>query len=266
MKTKNYLTAKKRQDIRYLAELIGEIIPATSLGNFCFKNIASERPGTKRFWTEGKNKKEQISLFLTGIYRYHPNLIHKIIRESIPTGIERRYKMGNPILQPEIIKLDQALTALGINLSKELRDLKLPTEKPKIVPPPPEFQNLIKKMTLNPDLENNVKQLFLNGHINESVRKSLEIYEKKIQDLSKLELIGKDLMIQAFNENATLVKIADISTKRGKSFQEGFRYISAGIMQYWRNKFSHGNADQISYVDGFQLILTVNQLMSEVEH
>lgn len=266
MKTINYITAKKRQDIRYLAELIGEIIPATSLGNFCFRKIATQRLGTKKFWVDGKNKKEQISIFLTNIYRYHPNLIHKIIRENFPKGIERRHKMGNPILQPEIEKLDQALLSLGINLSKEIHDLNLPTEKPQIVPPPPEFQNLLRKMSLNANLEESVKQLYLDGHINESVRKSLEIYEKKVQDLSGLELIGKDLMIQAFNENSPIISVADITTRRGKSFQEGFRYISAGIMQYWRNKFSHGNEDQISYIDGFQLIMTVNQLISEIDH
>ncbi len=266
MKTKNYITAKKSQDIRSLAELIGEIIPATSLGNFCFRAIATQRPNTKKFWGNGKNKKELISTFLTNVYRYHPNLIHKVIRENLPKGIERRHKMGNPILQQEIEKLDVALLALDINLSKELRGLNLPTEKPKIVPPPPEFQNLMKKISLNANLEDSVKQLYLDGHINESVRKSLEIYEKKVQDLSRLDLIGKDLMIQAFNENNPIILVANISTKRGKSFQEGFRYISAGIMQYWRNKFSHGNEDQISYIDGFQLIMTVNQLISEIDH
>lgn len=266
MKAKNYITAKTSQDIRKLAELIGEIIPATSLGNFSFKAIAAQRPSTKRFWGSGKNKKEQISIFLTRIYRYHPNLIHKIIRENLPKGIERRHRMGNPILKQEIENLDTALLALSINMSKDLRSLNLPVEKPKIVPPPPEFQNIMKKMALNKNLEESVKQLYLDGHINESVRKSLEIYEKKVQDLSNLDLIGKDLMIQAFNENNPIILVADISTKRGKSFQEGFRYISAGIMQYWRNKFSHGNESQISYIDGFQLIMTINQLISEIDN
>ena len=73
-------------------------------------------------------------------------------------------------------------------------------------------------------------------------------------------------MIQTLNEDSPIIPVADISTKRGKSFQEGFRYISVGIMQYWRNKFSHGNEDQILYIDGFQLILTVNQLVGEINH
>ena len=179
MKAKNYITAKINQDIRNLAELIGEIIPATSMGDFCFKEIAVRRSSTKKFWNDEKNKKEQISLFLTNLYRYHPNLIHKIIRGNLPKGIERRHKMGNPILQDEIEELNQALLALRINLSKEIHDLNLPTERPKIVPHPPEFQNIMKKMSLNDKLEESVKQLYLHGHINESVRKSLEIYEKR---------------------------------------------------------------------------------------
>jgi len=262
--TKNYLTAKKRQDIRFVAELLGNIIPGTSRGSFSFQNISLQRKITKKYWTEGKNKKEQISNFLLNIYRYHPNLIYKIIRENISKGIERRHKAGAPVLKEEITSLDQSLKRLGINCTKELFELNLPEERPDIVPPPYEYQEMLKKVSLETDISDKSKQLFIDGHINESVRKALEIFENKVQTLSGLDIEGKDLMMQAFNENNPLIKVADINTREGKSFQEGFRFIAAGSMMFLRNKFSHGNKKQESYIDGFQMLLTANQLLREV--
>ncbi len=264
MKAKNRITTKVRQDIRNLAEALGEIIPGSSLGSFSFEKIAEARQYTKKYWKKGKNKKENISSFLIDVYRYHPNLIFKIIRENLPKGIERRHKMGKPILKPEMEQLDRLLKNLNIDMTRELCGLNLPEERPQIVPPPPEYQNLMTKVSFEPDIEEKCKQLYLDGHINEAVRKALEIYEKKIQDLSNLELTGKDLMMQALNENHPLIQIADINTRRDKSLQEGFKFISSGVMLFWRNKFSHGDEDQISYIDGFQILLTVNQLIREI--
>lgn len=264
MSAKNVITAKKRQLILQLAEALGEIIPATSLGDFSFKSIANKRSQTKKYWKKGRNKKAMIGEFLINIYRYHPNLIYKIVRENIPAGIERRFNTGNPILKKEMDHVIALLFEIGIDMNKELSELNLPDTRPIIVPPPFEYQQIIKKLSLEPDIDEKCKQLFLDGHINESVRKAFEIYEKKVQDLSGLEDIGKDLMMRAFNENTPLIKATDISNKTGKAHQEGYRFIAAGSMLYLRNRFSHGNLAQQSYVDGLQMLLIANQLLGDL--
>jgi hypothetical protein len=66
-------------------------------------------------------------------------LFYKLFRENIAQGIERRHKRGNPVLEREIVAMDQTLRALDVNLSNEFKALNLPKERPKIVPPPAAF-------------------------------------------------------------------------------------------------------------------------------
>lgn len=264
MKAKKVITAKKRQDINMLAEALGEIIPATSRGPFSFESFAKSRSSTKSYWKRGRNKKQMISDFLVKVYGYHPRIIYKIIRENIDQGIKRRHKMGKPILKDEINNLIRILKGLGIEMSKELNELNLPVTRPNIVPPPFEYQQMLNNISLETEIDEKCKQLFIDGHINESVRKAFEIYETRAQEISGLEESGKDLMMKVFNENDPLIEVADTSTRRGKSHQEGYRFMAAGSMLFLRNKFSHGNEEQASYIDGFQMLLTANQLLREI--
>lgn len=266
MKAINIVTAKKKQDILKLADALGSIIPATGYrSTFNFKSIAAKRPYTKKYWKNANNKKTMISEFLISIYRYHPKILRKIVRNNLPKGIEIRQGKGDPVLRPEIINIIQLLKELDINMEKELLSLDLPVTRPSIVPPPTEYQQMLKKISLEPEIGEKCKQLFIDGHINESVRKAFEIYETKIQKMSGLEESGKDLMMKAFNEDGPLIEIADTSTRRGKSLQEGYKFMAAGSMLFLRNKFSHGNEEQASYIDGFQMLLTANQLLREVK-
>ncbi|MGV8130720.1 MAG: TIGR02391 family protein [Candidatus Pacearchaeota archaeon] len=264
MKTVNRITAKKAQDISNLAEALGKIIPATSLGKFSFKSIAESRSITKKYWKKGVNKRTMISGFLIDVIRYHPKMLYKIIRENIHAGIDRRHKSGHPVLKKEVDEIVELLANLGFDMKKELEELNLPTERPNIVPPPFEYQQIVQKISLESDIDEKCKQLFLDGHINESVRKAFEIFEKKVQDFTGLEDKGKVLMMKAFDENQPLITVADVNTKDGKSFQEGFRFMAAGCMLFLRNKFSHGDVAQESHIDGFQMLLTANQLLREV--
>jgi uncharacterized protein (TIGR02391 family) len=264
MKSINKITANKRQELTSLAGLLGELIPATSRGSFSFEAIANSKKSSKKFWVGGKNKMEMIGNFLINTYRYHPNLVYKVIRENIHRGISRRHEQGNPVLEAEIQKLDELLKVVGINMTSELKKLNLPKTRPCIVPPPIEYQNMLKKVPLETDINEKCKQLFIDGHINESVRKAFEIFEARVQKSSGLEDTGKDLMMKVFNENSPVIKIAEISTQRGKSIQEGYRFLAAGSMLFLRNKFSHGDEEQESYIDGFQMLLTANLLLREL--
>lgn len=219
-----------------------------------------------KYWKTEGNKKERILYLFKNIYLHHRKTFYKIIRENLPRGIDRRFKQGNPVLLKEITKLDQILRRLSINLSKEIKELNLPAERPRIVPPPIEFQKMIDKIGLHPLIAKECILLYKNGHLNESVRKSLEKLEKYVQDVSKLnDLIGKDLMMQAFNETNPKIKTNNLASKREISQQEGFKFVNAGLMSYIRNKFSHGDEEQISHIDTFELILTVDHILRVIE-
>lgn len=258
---KRQLSAVSIQNLRILAEQIGAIIPATSFrkGGFCFQTIA-KKLGLQKDWLSG-SKKEAIFGFLKSVYRDHPKFFYKIFRENIAQGIERRHRMGNPVLEAEILTMDQTLRALGVNLSKKFKPLNLPKERPKIVPPPAAFQRMVDEMALHPYLLPECQKLFKDGHLNESVRKALEKYEAYVQRKASVSKIGANLMAAAFNETAPLISIADVTTVRGKGLQDGFKFLSMGAMEFWRNFCSHGDEDQLSHHDAIAVLAAVSHFL-----
>ena len=199
------------------------------------------------------------------VYKDHHRLFYKIFRENLPRGIERRHKAGNPVLLAEIEALDKTLRSLDINLSREIKALNLPSERPRIVPPPYVFQKMVEDLALHSNLQPNCSQLFKDGHVNESVRKALEKYEKFVQNKSGLAAQGKNLMAQAFDEDNPKIPITDTNTARGKSLQEGFKFLSMGSMEFWRNLFSHGDEPQISHIDAIAVLSTVSHMLNCAE-
>src|SRR5437588_5690201 len=167
---KKQLSAVAIQNLRVLAEQIGNIIPSTSFskGAFCFQTIA-KKLGLQKDWPAMGSKKERIFGFLKAVYRSHPKTFYKIFRENIAQGIERRHKAGDPVLEAEILQLDATLKKLGVNLSKEFKELHLPATRPAIVPPPFAFQKMLDELSLHPLLQPDCPKLFKDGHVNESV-------------------------------------------------------------------------------------------------
>jgi len=259
---KKKLSAAAIQNLRTLAEEIGNIIPATSFrkGAFCFQSIA-KKVGHQKDWPTHGPKKEEIFGFLKVLYRSHPKTFYRVFRENIAQGIERRHRAGDPVLQAEILQLDATLNKLKVNLSKEFKELHLPVERPSIVPPPFVFQKIVEELGLHPYLQPDCQKLFKDGHINESVRKALEKYETYVQQKSALTRIGTDLMANAFNENGPAVKIADVNSDRGKGLQMGFKFISMGAMSFWRNMCSHGDEDQMPHQDAVAVLATVSHML-----
>lgn len=206
-----------------------------------------------------------IAEFLGSIYKKHIKIFYKIFRENLPRGIERRYNNGDPVLLGEIQALDDVLKRLGVNLSKEIKELNLPAERPRVIPSPPRFRQMIDDLSIHYFLRPDCAELFKNGHTNEAVRKSLEKYEVYVQQKSGLSIQGNNLMGKAFNEDDPLIRIADVSNQRGKGLQEGFRFLSMGSMGFWRNYFSHGDEEQISHIDAISVISAISFFMYYVD-
>lgn len=254
-------TAVDIQNIRILAEMLGELIPYSGRGNFNLQNIAKKFSLTKCFPSKHHNKKETFSFFIQDVLKKRPRMMKKLIREIIPKAIERRHKQGNPILLKEADALGEHLFKIGIDLKKEIRSLRLPKERPNVVPPPYDIQEMLKKFELHPSLMPECQKLFLDGHINESVRKALEKFEVYVQKKSSLKIIGKDLMGKAFSLSRQTVKLNALSTESEKNEQEGFMYISMGAMQWWRNTLSHGDEKQISHHEALGRLFLISNLL-----
>src|ERR1035441_5553936 len=108
IKQKKQLSAALIQNLRTLADQIGRVVPATSYrkGAFCFQTIA-KKSGLLKYWPSSGGKKELIFGFLKDVYRNHPKMFYKLFRENIAQGIERRHRLGDPVLEPEILTMDK---------------------------------------------------------------------------------------------------------------------------------------------------------------
>lgn len=265
---KKVMSASSVQNIRLLAEQLGEIIPATSMNKsgFCFATLAKEYK-LKKFWENKGQKKESIANFLKQVYKKHPRVLKKLVRENLSRAIERRHKNGNPILRQEADNLGSTLSKLDIDLAKEIKELDLPTTRPSIVPPKIEAQKALGVLSLHPVLLPDCEKLFKDGHLNESVRKALEKYEVYVRDSSGLTLMGTNLMEQAFSEKAAKIEIStDPDQRRKEGLQEGFKDISRGAMEYWRNYSSHGDEEQMPAQDAIAILGVISHLLYVVQN
>ena len=180
---KKSLTTAEKQGVRNLAEMLGNLIPLSGYrSSFSLTNVAKENKLSKYLPQKTSNKKEAFSIFLEKVICYKPRTLKKIVREILPKAIEKRHREGNPVLEDEANKLSEQLFTLGVDLKKEIAELKLPKERPRIVPPPIAIQKILESFVLHPTMMPDCKEMFTQGHINESVRKALERFEKTIQD------------------------------------------------------------------------------------
>ncbi len=262
------LSAPILQKLRKLSEQLGAIIPATSMNKngFCFRKLARDYKLAKH-WKDKGVKKESIFSFIKVVYKEHPIIFKKFIRENLPKAIERRYGNGDPFLRQEADDFSMTLKDLDIDLEAEIGGLDLPTDRPSIVPPKKEIQRALDLLSLHPILLPDCAKLFNDGHLNESVRKALEKYEVYVQQISGLTFIGNNLMNNAFNDKDPKIRINhDPDEKRRNGIQEGFKNISMGAMGYWRNYCSHKDEGQIPPQDALSILGIISHLIHQISN
>lgn len=261
------LTAVEKQDIRSLADQLGRLIPLAGYrSSFSLTNLAKENDLGQYLPKKSANKKEAFAIFLENLICHKPRTLKKIIRDILPKAIEKRHREGNPVLEGEAKEFADQLYALKIDLRKEIADLRLPKERPRIVPPPIEIQKILEAFTLHPKMLPDCKEMFVQGHLNEAVRKALERFEKTVQELSMLnDKQGPDLMAVAFSESDPKIKLNALADTREKNEQIGFKFLSMGLMHWWRNNLSHGDEAQIPHHEALGRLIFVSNLFHRLD-
>lgn len=259
-------TALDVQNIRILAEQLGKLLSLDGYrSTFSLAAIAKER-GLSDFIPKKVSKKEAFSGFIKNLIKEKPRTLKIIVREILPRAIEKRHRDGNPVLSQEAIELANQLFELGVDLRKEIKALKLPTERPKVVPPPIAVQKILDTFPLHPILMPDCKEMFVNGHLNEAVRKSLERFEKMVQDLSTLKsLDGQKLMAGAFNEDDPKIRLNILGSSQEINEQVGFKLVTMGLMTWWRNNLSHGDEEQMPHHEALGRLIMVSNLFSRLD-
>jgi len=267
VKKKKILTAPENQNIRILAEQLGALLPLSGYrSSFSLYTVAKEYKLQKFLPKKSINKKESFVEFIKKVICNKPRTLKKIVREILPKAIEKRHREGNPILEKEATDLSDQLYLLRIDLKKEMGSLKLPKERPKIVPPPIAIQKILETFCLHPVMLPDCKKMFIDGYINDSVRKALERFEKRVQELSGLnDKQGPDLMALSFNEDHPRVVLGDLKLKNGRNKQIGFKFIAMGLMHWWRNNLSHGDEPQIPHHEALGRLIIISNLFHDLD-
>lgn len=261
------ITAPQAQAIRELADQISKLISLEGYrSSFSLTTVAKEKGLTKYIPKKSANKKEAFYGFLLNLHKHKPRTIKILVREILPVAIEKRHKKGDPVLEAEALELAAKLNLAGVDMKDEIAGMNLPKERPKTVPPPVAIQKILDAYILHPTMLPDCKQMFIEGHINESVRKALERFEKLVQDLTSLhDKQGPDLMATAFNEQGPLIKVSKLLTSQEKNKQIGFKLTTMGLMHWWRNNLSHGDEDQLPHHDALGRLIMISNLFHEVD-
>ncbi|MCA9047883.1 MAG: TIGR02391 family protein [Planctomycetaceae bacterium] len=248
-----------------MAELLATIAPGSTRGNtsFSVKKIAFDF-GDRKLWKDLSNKKKSIAAFLEQLFRQYPNKPKKIVLEIIRGGVVWTAKKGKTVTPEQLAEISNKLCELGIDAAKEIQQIEIP-EPSQIKRPADDLISILKGIDLHPAIADDCIDLFQNGHLNDAVRKALERFEKRIQDITGLHDIGKSLMSRTFNHQSPRIAINDGTSGNDQSEQEGFMLLTMGAMAGLRNLYSHGDVDTIAPMDAFERLCFVSMLFKRVD-
>jgi uncharacterized protein (TIGR02391 family) len=254
------ITADRRELIRQLADILSTFLPlnARSKNTITFSTIFAQ--SNIEHYLEGEIKRQALQCAWERIFRYHPKLPYILIRKIVPTAVGyRRYKR-DPLKQEELKSLTLTLKALGVDIGCELQKIELDETIPEIRVPPKELVRRLENHPLVTEVGTEPLDLFRNGHFNEAVRKAAERFEVAVQQKASLQEIGKGLMSKVFSLSNPLIALNNMATENEKGIQEGYMFMTMGLMRGIRNIFSHGDENQRSPEECYEMILFVNWL------
>jgi uncharacterized protein (TIGR02391 family) len=260
-KAVRYITADLKALIGELVDLLSDFLPLSSRSKHAttFKTIFSES-NVSGYLDQGNYKKAQLQNGFENLIRYHERLPYTIVRKVVPAAIDYRKHKRKPLRQEELDALIEILEKLDINMRTELEKIELDETVPEIQVPPDELVKRLENHPLVPQIASEPLQQFKNGHFNESVRKATERFEVEIQNLSGSTAIGKPLMGNAFSLPSPTIALNSLSSQNERGIQEGYQLMTMGMMQAIRNVFSHGDEDQRSPEEAYEMLLFINWL------
>lgn len=113
-----------------------------------------------------------------------------------------------------------------------------------------------------------VRTLFDSGHFAQATFEAAKFLENQIKRLAQSTKIGKDLMMQTFNETSPVLALTALTNVSERDEQEGFKYIFAGVMMAIRNPRGHELfADQLeTCLDHLSLISLLLRRLDQAGH
>lgn len=251
-------------DIQRLVELTSDFLPISTYKGKGITYTSIFEESNIGDYLVGEHKAQQLQSGWENLLRYHDRLPKTIVRKIISGAIQYRRNQRKPITVVELGLVGEILSKLGIDMLAELKEMELDESIPVIKVPPAELVLRMTKYNLHPEIATEPIELFKNGHFNEAVRKAAEKFEVLVQSKSGQTAIGKNLMARVFSLHAPLVPLNSLASDNEKGIQEGFQFMTMGMMLGIRNIFSHGDEDQRSPEECFEMLMFINWLFRQL--
>lgn len=254
------MTANKKILLNRLAKILNSFLPLTSDSkNAVTFNSIFEESSVRKYLDGHRTKLQALEYGFTEVYRRHTRLPWIIIRKVVAAAVSYRLYKRNPLTKEEINELSCTLYELGIDMRKELSEIKLVEALPRINVPPADLEKRLRNHDLDTRISTEPLQLFSDGHFNEAVRKAMERFEDYVQEITNLDLSGRDLMANAFRDGM-YINTSNIQPENQQGFIEGYKFLTMGAMASIRNIFSHGDEERRSPEECFEMLLFINWL------
>jgi|SRR6218665_178362 len=95
------------------------------------------------------------------------------------------------------------------------------------------------KRNFHPEIVKHSQKLFLQGNFFHSVFESVKNYNKSVKVKSQSEKDGQALMLSVWGSESGVLKVTSCQTQTDKDYQDGVKFISAGLMSAIRNPTAH---------------------------
>lgn len=92
---------------------------------------------------------------------------------------------------------------------------------------------------IHPELAAVSRALFDDGHYAQATFEAYKFLDKKVQSLAGSSETGKKLMMAAFNEASSAIKLTPLATTSHRDEQEGYKFLFAGSILAVRNPRAH---------------------------
>lgn len=261
-----HITAPTRELIRQLVDHTSGFLPLSSYSEdaVTFRSIFAE--SGKGSWLDGyPAKRRALQNGWENVIRYHTRLPFTLIRKIVNAAIAYRIHERDPLQHDGLERLGEILNELGFDMRSELAAIDLDEELPPIVLPPTALLERLEQYNLHEALRTEPLELFRDGHFNEAVRRAAERYEDRVRDRSRLGEHGRNLMASAFRPEGPSLSLTRVEAENQRDFQEGFMFLSMGMMQAIRNVFSHGDEERRPPEECFETLLFLNWLFKHLE-
>ncbi|MDD4039228.1 MAG: TIGR02391 family protein [Sphaerochaeta sp.] len=262
------LTRQRQEHINTLADSLAKIAPTTVYweGSFSIETLARDW-GLYKYFKKQRNKKNDLRLFLSNVFRYRVRTPKQLVIEIVKRGMQWKANQGETVGDELLGDIAKEMAALGFDIEKELTALERPAPS-KLCLPGAVILRAFKALPFHQKvMQEDIINLFTSGQYNEAVRKCFERLEATVQGICtdlKSEY-GKDLMSKAFSETNPRIKITLCRNQEEINTQQGIRFMAMGAMMSIRNPTSHGDKGQMNVGEAIELIGFASYLFKLVD-